>query len=187
MPSHPEHPERLSQEIDRYLFAASDLPRAYSPEEKGELALGLQLLHTDFSHQSKLYAHLRHNIELELGVRSSKQQHRLVHYARSRRWIALIKHYLPVLITLLLILSAWSWIVAIPAPSAESYLLHPAPQAIITTVLATNQQSAEFDPKPVSTPLSSSFNHATSSSTTDTILQQTPIGLTFPGPNTRQP
>ena len=184
---HDKQAEQLSQELDRYLLATSDHPQALTPEDEPELALGVQLLRSDFSRQSKLRARLRRNLEFERGIEFSSPAHQLLESATSRRrkHIFKIRNYWPALIAMAIILSVWFWTSATSSPDTPS--LRPSPMVVVTAVLSASQQPAETDHLPVPTPLAPPSTRAYHPSYTAPVAQHTPFGLLVTSPQVNYP
>ena len=180
--------EQLSHELDRYLSAGSDHPQVLPSEDQPDLELGVHLLQTDFSHQSKQRARLRRNLEIEQGTLSTDPANKLIKSAAYRkRWILFRRNYWPVLLALVIILGVWSWSSATPLNSTNTVLLHPSPMVIVTAALTASQQPAEVNLRPVPTPLAPPSTGAYSLSSTARAIQHTPFGLSYPKPNIDYP
>jgi hypothetical protein len=176
--------EQLSHELDRYLSVGSDHPQVLPSEDQPDLELGVQLLHTDFSHQSKQHARLRRNLEIEQGSLSASPANKLIKSAASRqRWILIKRNYWPVLLALVILFGVWSWSTTTPLNSTNTVLLHPSPMVIVTAALTASQQPAEVNLRPVPTPLAPPSIGAYFSSSTTPAVQHTPFGLSFPSPD----
>ena len=189
MMAHPEEKaDRFDQQLDRFLLAASTPIQPLSPEDEPELALGVELLQADFSHQSKLRAQLRRYLETERGVQSNDPSKKLAKAAASRRRATIQKlSYWPALLAIVILIGIWSWTSATFSIAVDKSNSQPSPALVITAVMAASRQPADADPRPVPTPLASPMTRAQLTASKIPAAQHTPFGLFSTSPEATNP